>query len=468
MPANIGFGTAASYIDPKQKAQPPIYGGQPPQQGAYMYGGQPPPGQSYSYAAQQGGPPQGGLGSGGQQQGGQGYSSTPNYYIPTNQGQQPPQGNNTPYPTGWDADKQPGLKFNPQTGGWDQAAEGADVTWDSGSNTYYYHGKALTQDQLNDLNKYGPSSLGGAQALQGQNWMSTASALGYGQAPMQVNAPQLGPMSVTPQAGQIDMSGTNVGYAPSITAPHVTAEQGGFQNFDQLQNALYHSQFDPTQRELTRQQGLADQRMAAQLAQAGIAESGTGVAQRAFQSGEYDRQITAASQDAATKAATQRYGMEYTQSMENAKMRQEANFQNANMDLTAQTENARNILTANVTSAQLRTQAAIAQGQMETQANIAGAQIQSQRDIANADNYLKAMGLNMQSAQNARQDWMSMMQLQETDMARMDAYNLSLTELGFNTYLKQLAIVQAAGQQSTGKTDASSSSMGGSIQGGLL
>ena len=201
-------------------------------------------------------------------------------------------------------------------------------------------------------------------------------------------------------------------------------------------------------RELQRQSGLADEKLNAQLAQAGIAESGTGVAQRAFQANEYNRQDIAAAQDAANKAAVQRYGMEYTQSMDNAKMRQEANLANAGFSIQAQSENARNLLSANIANAQLG-----------TQASIAGTQLQSQRDIAQNQMYLQTMGINAQQEQAARSNYLQLLSLQQQDLQHMDDYQLQSLSLFYNTYLKQVAIMVQAGSASFGKTDASSSAL---------
>jgi hypothetical protein len=278
--------------------------------------------------------------------------------------------------------------------------------------------------------------------------------LRFGEPPRQFAAPTLKETPL-PTAGQA--SAASVAPPPLINAPRITAEQGGFTDFDALQRALYESQFRPVQRELQRQQGLADEQLKARLAQAGISDSGTGIAQEMRQWSEYDRQIAAASQDAATAAAVQRYGMEYTQSMENAKLRQEANLANAGFSLQAQIENARNILTSNVTSAQLATQASIANAQLATQASIAGAQIASQQAIAQAQLQLQTMGLNLQSEQNARQSFLQLLGLQEQDLARQDDFQLNNLSLLYNTYLKQMAIIAQIGTASFAKGDQSSS-----------
>src|SRR4030095_16486775 len=83
------------------------------------------------------------------------------------------------------------------------------------------------------------------------------------------------PAGASAAAGQA--SATLAAPTSKIVAPRVTAEQGGFKVFEALQQAMYGAQFDPVRQELTRQQGLADEQLKAQLAQSGLARSGTGI-----------------------------------------------------------------------------------------------------------------------------------------------------------------------------------------------
>ena len=348
------------------------------------------------------------------------------------------------YPTTWNPATQAGQKWDGAK--WVAVQSGADVTWDSQANNgkgqSYYRGMPISEAEVQAMITGGPGALGGQQGAPGymssSDIQSNLATLGFGTARAPIEVPTLSGNYASATAGQ-------VGAPPAIQAPQITAEQGGFQDFGKLENSMYNSLYNPVKRELSRQQGLADERLAAQLAQAGIAESGAGVAQRAQQAGEYDRQQIAAAEDAASKAATQRYGMEYTQSMENARLRQEANFANAGFTLQAQSENARNFLTASVANAQ-----------MSTQASIANAQVGSQRDIAQANLYLQAMGLNFEQQDAAQKNYLSLLNLQQQDLARMDAYQLESLSLFYNTYLKQVAIMVQAGQTSYGKTDSDS------------
>jgi hypothetical protein len=388
-----------------------------------------------------------------------------------------------------------GESFNPQTGKWDPVAAGGQpqAVYYGPTDQFYYQGKPITKQQYQQLQLSGPNAVGGTFSPDTLNQNLTN--LRFGQTTTALTSPTIGataPVGGGGGGGGANLNiGTATGYTPtaaavaappSVTAPSVSAAQGGFTDFDALQQAIYHSEFDPVQRELQRQQGLAGEQLRARLSQAGLAESGTGVGQEVRQDEEFYRQITAAASDAANKSAVQRYGMEYTQSMDNAKLRQEANLANAGFSLQAQVENAKNLLTANVTTAQLRTQASIAGAANQTQAGIAGlqaraqlaaaniqaqsaqaiaqAQIASAQAIAQAQLQVQTMGLSLQQEQAARGDYLKLLGLQEADLARMDNFTLNSTSMFYDTYLKQLGILTQAGQVSFGKSDQSSASSG--------
>jgi hypothetical protein len=374
---------------------------------------------------------------------------------------------------------------------------------------------------INPNNPNGPSnpvSIDGNPFFSQDNINQALSNLNFGQAPNPLQAPTLGGFtpatagqstgatatagsatagSSTPgssTAGQVNLAGL-----PTINAPTVTAEQGGFADFNELERRMFESQFRPVSREIGRQRGLADERLQSELAAAGLADSGTGQQMRQRQNTEYSEQLAAQASDASNRAAVQRYGMEYTQSMENARLRQEVNLANAGFDMTAQVETARNFLTASITNAQLQTQSSIANAGYQTQSSIANAQLTTQASIANADAQTRAsiasadnltragiasadyatragianaqigseysiaqgrlqletMNLNSQQEQYARRNFLDLLGLQHDDLARMDAFSLENTALFYNAYLKQLSILINAGTGSFGKTDQS-------------
>lgn len=249
-----------------------------------------------------------------------------------------------------------------------------------------------------------------------------ATNVGIGERPTPITPPTLG---TAPQATA----------PPTITAPTVEAAQGGFDDFDAMQRAMYESAYMPVERELSRQQGLADTKLNAMLAQAGISSSGTGINARERQATEYAVRKASAATDAANQAAVTRYGLQYQQSMENAKLRQEASLANAGYSMAAQVSNAQNILTLNLQNAQLM----------------------NSRDLAQAQLYLETMGLNVQQAYQAKQSVLAYLGLQEQDLARMDALKLENLSQFYNFYLKQLAILGQTGQVSFDKGDAGGS-----------
>lgn len=63
------------------------------------------------------------------------------------------------YPTGWNPNTQPGRNYNYQTGTWDEVSSGADVTWDAGTNQYYYKGTPITEGEVQAGLQGGPDAI---------------------------------------------------------------------------------------------------------------------------------------------------------------------------------------------------------------------------------------------------------------------------------------------------------------------
>lgn len=141
---------------------------------------------------------------------------------------------------------------------------------------------------------------------------------------------------------------------PPIVAPQVQAAQiqvpGG--SYDAYREALYESQFAPVQRELSRQAGIADENAAGMLAQAGLADSGTGVGQRMDVAREYDQRIGDASQDISAAATASTEQARFNILSANAQLQQQANLANQGFDYNAQVANAQNLLNNNGALAQ--------------------------------------------------------------------------------------------------------------------
>lgn len=141
---------------------------------------------------------------------------------------------------------------------------------------------------------------------------------------------------------------------PTIVAPQVQAAQiqvpGG--SYEAYQQALYESQFAPVERELSRQMANADQQVSAMMAQAGLADSGTGVGQRMDTMREYDQRIEDASRDISAAATASTEAARFNILTANAQLQQQASLANAGFDYQAQVANAQNILNGNTALAQ--------------------------------------------------------------------------------------------------------------------
>jgi hypothetical protein len=207
-----------------------------------------------------------------------------------------------------------------------------------------------------------------------------------------------------------------VGAAPTVSARGISDifTPGGR---ERLSNEMFEAQYLPVERRLNLEQQQADRALNAQLAQAGLASSGTGIGQRAQQGLEYTRERAAAAKEAAANAAAQAQ-----------QMRLEA----SGIDVQAQTANAQNILQGN---------------------------------IANADNYLRAIGLSQNEAQLARQSFLDLLGLQEQDLQRMDQSAVNALTAMMEPYLAEWGIMAGVGQYQI--STESSSKTGKSGAGGV-
>lgn len=246
----------------------------------------------------------------------------------------------------------------------------------------------------------------------------------------------LGPGGASGAVNRLGFGQPGREYAPPtigverITTPSMQAAQTEIAGGDlaRYERQLFESQYRPVQRELAREQELADRQLQAQLARAGLATSGAGVGQRRLQAREYSERQEQAATEAASRAAVQRYGIEFEQARQNTELRQQANLQNANMDLETQRQNAANVLTGNTATARA---------------------------------YLDTIGLNEQTAQAARTQFLALMGLQQEDLSRMDEQRLRTIELIANNWLQQFAAAAGAGRYSVGQ--GSSVGSGGEI-----
>jgi hypothetical protein len=234
----------------------------------------------------------------------------------------------------------------------------------------------------------------------------------------------------TPGAGLFNQVGaTNVGlgaapttYTPpaAVTAPTIEAATGGLGagNYDTLRKSLFEQTYNPIAAETTRLGGIADRGLLSNAANAGLATSGVGQGLLARQQSERTQQLQQQAGQAATTATAQTLGLQEQEQQANLGRQQQANIANAS-----------NVLAGNT---------------------------------ATAANYLATLGLDQQSAQNARSAFLQYLGVQETDLARMDQQKLSSLSTALNTWLQQYATLAGAGRtsQSTGGSDSSSGGFG--------
>jgi hypothetical protein len=341
-----------------------------------------------------------------------------------------------------------------------------------------------------------------------------------GQLP-RIPPPEGGPVTVdfsqipqiTPPAGPVPVPAITPGEVqpgaiPQIIPPEVAAAQGGFADFQALQNAVYGTLYDPVAQALAAREESESAELRANLARAGLSTSGVARGAEIKQANEFTRQYATAAQNAANQAAAQRYGLEYQQSLDNAKLRQESNLANAGFSLQAQQQNAGNTLQALLQNAQARTatgttaaqlavqsglayQQLVQQGRMAEAANyldalgmdinsrttyqqlvqqgriaeatnflqglslnmqggLAYQQLAQQGQIANVENWLNATGLNLRQGLEWTDRFLNLTGLYQQDLARMDSYDVKTWEILLNTYLQTMAtLTQAGGQEQT-------------------
>jgi hypothetical protein len=202
---------------------------------------------------------------------------------------------------------------------------------------------------------------------------------------------------------------------------------GGFQKYE---DALFNSQYNPVAREINRQGDTQDRQLQAQLAQSGLASSGTGIGQIQQQGRERSAQLEGIASDAANRASVQRFGAEQAQAQFNAQQQQSANLANAGFNLQAQQQNADNILRG---------------------------------DVARSQNYLATIGLNAERAQQERASFLAMMGVAEQDLQRMDKFQQDTLGLLLNNWLQQAATIGSIGRESEGRGSGSTNSGGGGV-----
>lgn len=131
-----------------------------------------------------------------------------------------------------------------------------------------------------------------------------------------------------------------------VTAPVVAPVKVAFPEGDanRLQQALFQSQFQPVNRELTRRGEIEDRNLNASLAQSGLADSGVGVGQRQRLGREVGEQIGSAASAISESATARALEAKLTVATQQANIDIQRNLANAQLDLAAQQTNARSLL----------------------------------------------------------------------------------------------------------------------------
>lgn len=291
-----------------------------------------------------------------------------------------------------------------------------------------------------------------------------------------VAVPQIGSAPQV-QAGQ-------VAAPPMIEAPQAQAAQVDLGDASQFQNALFHSIYDPVNRNLEQQLALQNRAAQGSLANNGL--SGSGVEQAVIGQirDENTRQRAAALQDASNQATVQRFGYEFQTKLTNAANEQQTRLANAGFTMQAQVTNAANVLQASIANAQMQTQASMANAQNATQTNIAQAQLAGQIGVQNAQisynaqaannqaalqqqaTYFQLMGLTVQQGRDATNDFLQLIGMGLQDQQHLDNMDTQIWSTTLNTYLAQLAQIINAGTGAGSKGTQTSSNGVGSLLNG--
>lgn len=263
------------------------------------------------------------------------------------------------------------------------------------------YGKAPTVDQ---------STLPQAQSLFTPQVQQQAQGLGFGQAPDKTTAPTVGTSSV---------NAPTLGAAPQAQAATV---QMPFGSGDQFERAAFRSQFAPVARQFDRQAAEQRGQLQSGIAGAGIGSSAAGIGLMQKQAQDQTETRTALASEAADRAATQRFGFEQQAALANQQAQQQVALANA----------------------ERQQQVNLAQAGFDQQAQQVNAANILQGNLANASNYLQAVGLDASQAAQSRADFLSLLGLQQADLARLDDNARQNTLDQFNAYLQMFAQVAGA------------------------
>ena len=219
-------------------------------------------------------------------------------------------------------------------------------------------------------------------------------------------------------------------------------------DFTKFQQDTFKALYNPVRREMEMEHTVERDRMRSLLAGSGMLGS-VPHELKDLDDRQLNRMLSTMEQ-ASAEASRQTLGHRFTEEMANADREQQARLANQQWTNTRRIEEAKNLLTASAETARLETQASIATAGYATEASIANAREATQRAKAQSDAYLQAVGINAQQEQAARKDFLGLMGVIETDLARMDAHSANMASLMYDVYLRDKSLILSAGQYSVG------------------
>lgn len=266
------------------------------------------------------------------------------------------------------------------------------------------------------------------------------------------------PAIQAPTADAAQMGGLSGVTAPTLLAAQMGMAPSGYARYE---DALFQSMYNPQAREINRQGDLADRRLQAELAGAGLASSGSGIGQLQESRRTREQDLQARAADAARQATVQRQAQEFAEQQFNTQLRQQAGIQNADFDMQGQQFNAGQQFAREQFNATQRQATNLANAGFSLDAQKANAANILAGDTARADNYLRTLGLNEEMAKGMRGDFLNLLGITQKELERLDASQMEKIGVLLNNWLQQGALLGNLGQRGSNKSSSSGGSGGG-------
>jgi enamine deaminase RidA (YjgF/YER057c/UK114 family) len=222
---------------------------------------------------------------------------------------------------------------------------------------------------------------------------------------------------------------------PAIKPQQIEASLANFKDWGELQRSTYEAQARPALDELDRQEALATKQVMVQMAAFGGVDSPAALNALKTVRDDYGRRKEAVARDVSNAVTSSILGLKSQFELFNASQRQQANLANQAADLDAQKTYASLFTSGRIAEMQ----AAVEAGRTNMMGAIAQMQTQANIMIANADNYLRAIGLDFTREANLRNSFNDFMRIYATDRAMTFQNNLN----AFNSFYNIL--MQGAG-----------------------